>query len=43
MAEYALGLILMHAKRMRETLDYQARGKWNYRLNARVAGWLGNL
>ena len=38
MAEYVLGGIIAHAKRFRETLGFQARQEWNYRVNTRIAG-----
>ena len=38
MAEYALGLILMHAKGMRRSLELQAQKTWEYRLTTKVRG-----
>jgi phosphoglycerate dehydrogenase-like enzyme len=38
MAEYVLGAMLFHAKRFRETLRFQAKAEWNYRLNTRIFG-----
>ena len=38
MAEWVLGMIICFAKRIPETLEYQSRCEWNYRLSETVAG-----
>ncbi len=38
MAEWVLGMILCFAKRIPQTLEFQAKHEWNYRLSESVAG-----
>jgi phosphoglycerate dehydrogenase-like enzyme len=38
MAEWVLGMILCFAKRFPQTLEFQAKHEWNYRLSESVAG-----
>ncbi|MCP4389524.1 MAG: D-2-hydroxyacid dehydrogenase [Gammaproteobacteria bacterium] len=38
MAEWVLGMILCFAKRFPQTLEFQAKHEWNYRLSEAVAG-----
>ncbi len=38
MAEWVLGMIICFAKQIPQTLEYQSRGEWNYRLSENVAG-----
>ncbi len=37
MAEWTLGVIIAFAKQFRETLEFQARGEWNYRMSETIA------
>ncbi len=37
MAEWTLGVIIAFAKQFRETLEYQARCEWNYRMSETIA------
>ena len=37
MAEWTLGVIIAFAKQFRETLEYQARAEWNYRMSETIA------
>ena len=38
MAEWVLGMIICFAKQIPQTLEYQSRCEWNYRLSENVAG-----
>jgi len=38
MAEWVLGMILGFAKRFPQTLEFQARREWNYRMSETIAG-----
>lgn len=38
MAEWALGMMIAHAKRLPETLRYQQDNEWNYRLSTQMLG-----
>ncbi len=37
MAEWTLGVIIAFAKQFRETLEFQARAEWNYRMSETIA------
>ncbi len=37
MAEWTLGMIIAFAKQFRETLEFQARAEWNYRMSETIA------
>jgi len=38
MAEWTLGIILCFAKQFPQTLEYQAKAEWNYRLSETISG-----